>query len=367
MATTGTTSAQPANVVNAHNYMKSGELDKAKEAIDKAAFHEKTMGNSKTWRYRGDIYYMLFSSTKPEYMALEPYPAEVCFESYKKAKELDPMGSYNKKMDQTLRIIQNMALNNGVVDFNERKYDLAFDKFVTSVVIAEHMGVIDSLAIFNCAITSERAGKIDQAITWYRKCMDIGYRPADCCGFIIFMLQSEKRDDEVLTQIRECRTKFPDDLNIILTELNYYLKEGKFEEAAANLKAVLKNNPNNEILHFSLGTVLDILGNKENAMASYNEALRLNPDYFDANYNTGALYFNIGVEINNSANEELDDEKAAAIQEEANLKFKKALPYLEKARRLKPSDKNTLKSLKQLYARLGDAAKYKEINELLQD
>lgn len=367
VGTAGVAYAQPANVVNAYNYMKSNDLDKAKEAIDKAVVHPKTSVKSKTWRYRGDIYYKLFSSTDPKFQALEENPAGVAYESYKKAKELDSKGSYNKEMDQNLRVMQNIALNNGVADFNDKNYEKAYAKFVTSADIAEHLGRIDSLAVFNCALASERGGKTDRAIGWYKKCMEINYRPADCCGFIIFMLQQEKRDDEALAQVRECRAQFPDDQNMIITELNYYLKEGKFDDAAKNLRAAITNDPNNEVLHFSLGTVLDNQGKKEEAKTSYLKALELKEDYFDANYNLGALYFNEAVEVNNKANDELDNKKAAAIQEQANEIFKQAMPYLERAREIKPTDKNTLNSLKALYARTGDSAKYEEVNELLKN
>ena len=45
--------------------------------------------------------------------------------------------------------------------------------------------------------------------------------------------------------------------------------------------------------------------------------------------------------------------------------FKQALPFLEKAAELNPTDRNTLMSLKQLYARLGMNDKYKEVEQKL--
>jgi len=51
--------AQNANVVNAYNYMKDGDLAKAVEFIEPAIVDAKTGANEKTWRYRGDIYRMI--------------------------------------------------------------------------------------------------------------------------------------------------------------------------------------------------------------------------------------------------------------------------------------------------------------------
>ncbi|NLO50891.1 MAG: hypothetical protein GX103_07000 [Bacteroidales bacterium] len=48
--------AQSNNVVASFNYLNRGKLDKAKEAIDKAAVHSKTMNDAKTWFYYGNVY-----------------------------------------------------------------------------------------------------------------------------------------------------------------------------------------------------------------------------------------------------------------------------------------------------------------------
>lgn len=56
-------SAQNSAVVNAYNYMNDQEWEKAAEYIDQAIEHEKTMGDAKTWVYRGQIYMGLAMST----------------------------------------------------------------------------------------------------------------------------------------------------------------------------------------------------------------------------------------------------------------------------------------------------------------
>lgn len=55
-AVTVAASAQNSNVVNAYNEMGDGNFEAAQEYIDKAIEHEKTMGQAKTWLYRGQIY-----------------------------------------------------------------------------------------------------------------------------------------------------------------------------------------------------------------------------------------------------------------------------------------------------------------------
>jgi len=366
---TASSYAQTNNIVNAYNYMQSGELYKARGYIEKAAVHIKTKEKPKTWKYRGDIYYRIFSSTLPEDKTLESNPASIAFDSYKKAKELYVK---DKKIeisdiDQKLGIMQNIVLNRGVSDYNERKYELAFSKFETSAGISEYLGAIDSLAAFNCALASERGGKNERAIKWYRKCMEINYRAPDCCSIVILLLKKENRENEAIAQIQKCRTKFPNDYNLIKAELNYHLKSGDYVAATKNLKKAIEFEPKNSELYFTLGTALDKQGISSEAINSYLKAIELDSNYFDAYYNLGALYFNQAVEFNNQANNALDLEKANLIKNKATMLFKQAVPYLEKASTLNPSNKNTLNTLKALYARLGNTEKYQEIDKLLKN
>ena len=48
--------AQSVKVQSTVNYLKNRLLDKAKEAIDDASVHEKTLNDPKTWYYKGTVY-----------------------------------------------------------------------------------------------------------------------------------------------------------------------------------------------------------------------------------------------------------------------------------------------------------------------
>ena len=83
----------------------------------------------------------------------------------------------------------------------------------------------------------------------------------------------------------------------------------------------------------------------------------------------GALYFNRAVEMVNKANEIPPSQikKYKAAIDEANLVFETALPHLEKARTLNPEDKSTLRSLKDIYIRLGMDDKYNDVKDALKE
>ena len=109
------------------------------------------------------------------------------------------------------------------------------------------------------------------------------------------------------------------------------------------------------------------MGKFEEAENYYKKAIELNPDYFDANYNLGALYVNQAIEISKAANElPLNEEKKyKELKDQETELLRKSLPYIEKADSLQPNDQYTLRSLKDIYTRLGMMDKLKSINERL--
>ena len=80
------------------------------------------------------------------------------------------------------------------------------------------------------------------------------------------------------------------------------------------------------------------------------------------------MVYNVGVELNNEANE-LDyrtkGKQIDALNAKANTKFKEAVEFLEVAHKIDPNDKNTISSLTQIYVRLGMNEKYKEMKAKL--
>jgi tetratricopeptide (TPR) repeat protein len=163
--------------------------------------------------------------------------------------------------------------------------------------------------------------------------------------------------------------------------LNYYLQKGEYEKAKENLRLAAEQDPTNEILFFSMGSVYDNLSAQydeegkaeeakeyqDQAADAYKKAIEIKPDYFDANYNLGAMYFNDGVEKVNEANAvpPSQSKRYKALLDEAKAIFSVGLPYLEKAHEVNPEDTTTIRSLRDIYARLGDDEKTMEMSKLL--
>jgi tetratricopeptide (TPR) repeat protein len=420
--------AQPAKVVSAYNYLryydqnkKSQDLLDAQKNIDEAIGNEKTMNEAKTWYYRGNVYFAISNSKAPEFANQKAEAAETALKSYMKALVLNFKDPELQKLDleknpadvmkfftalndkstkyvdqmwtadiigQKFPYMSNTFLNLGVEYFTkEKNYQKAMENFEAAVGVSALTGKVDTLSMYYTAMASEKAGNKDKAIQLYEALTQMKYQ-GDGDGprihLALSQLYKEKGDKEKSLKVLQAgRKAYPDDKNLILEELNHYLAAGKLNEALDNLNLAVSKDPNNHTLHFALGTVYDNLANPEKdkkqpteaeykdyiakSEQAYKKAIEIKPDYFDAVYNLGALYFNQGVKINDAAQTIADNAKYAAEIKKADEKFNLALPYLEKALELQPNDKNTLLSLKQLYARTGQTDKYKQINDKLKN
>lgn len=358
--------AQQAKVISAFNYNKTGELDLAKEAIDLASVHEGTMGKPKTWYYRGIVYHNIYETKVDKYKNLSGDPLNEANKSYEKALELDTKNEYSDDIKKRIGISSIQLLNMGVFLFNEKKYPESMVAFENSLNINQkYFNKIDTLAIANAGLAAERSSNEEKAKFYYNKMIQLGAADANTFRSLAKIYREEKDTTSAMDALRKARVAFPNDPNLIIDELNYYLERGKNKEAEENLKLAIEKEPMNKNLYFALGTIKDNAGNFEEAELAYQKSIEIDPEYFDAIYNLGALYFNKGVKINEAANAITDDKKYQMEVKKADEIFAKALIPLEKAYKINPNDQNTLISLKQIYARTGNNEMYKIISEKL--
>ncbi|MEX1131588.1 MAG: hypothetical protein WEC15_00040, partial [Flavobacteriales bacterium] len=130
-------SAQNVNVVNAYNYMGSGEYAKAAEYIEPATQDAKTSVNEKTWRYRGEIYRMIAMGEDASLKAMFPDAIDKAIDSYLKANELDTKGAYKTENMRALNALQAQSLNTGNDAFTAKEYDKAIALYGNSERIAK--------------------------------------------------------------------------------------------------------------------------------------------------------------------------------------------------------------------------------------
>lgn len=356
--------AQKAKVTSAYNYERYGELDKAKEAIDEAVVEPTTSTFWKAWLFRGNIYVSIARSQEEAFANLSDNPVQVAYESYKKVYDYQD----DKKLDvedlnRRYKQIYPMAFNVGIEAYNNKDYAKAGTYFKICEDVNTHFGIVDTLSMYNVALTSDLVGDVKTAEEYYKKCIEQGYRGDNTYVELASLYLKNEDQESAKALLKKARKAYPNSQPIITTELNIYLQNEQFDEALENLNAAIKNDPSNDIFYYARGTIYNNKGDMEKAEADYIKAVEINNDNFDAYYNLGALYYNRGADAINACNEIMDNKKYNACKDEANKVFVQAVPYLERAYELNPEDQNTLVSLKQTYVRTGQTEKYNELNK----
>ena len=358
------------DVVSAYNANQDGDYLKAAEFIDQAILDEKANVKEKTWRYRGNIYTNLASDSA--LYAQVPDALEKAAASFVKADELDLKQRYSSERMADIARGATIAGNSGISYFNSGVYGRAGELFVTASEMTMMLGAVDTMAIFNSALCFEKASMCDRAVDQYMMCGGYGYQVPDVFLFAANIQKMEGDTAKALTTLQSARQDFPREQALIIEELNIYLVAGQFELAKENLMLAAEQDPTNEILWFSLGSVYDNLGMQNEAVDAYTKSLGIKADYFDANYNLGALYFNKAVQMINEANDmwkprmsKDEATKQKELEDGGKAMFSTALPYLEKALDVEPEDRETLRSLRDIYARVGMDEKMLEISAKL--
>lgn len=362
--------AQKSERTNAFMYNKNAQYDKAKEAIDKAVVHPRTVDDAKTWMYRGIIYLNLVFSD--DFANLSEDPLQESFNSFKKAIELDPDNKLKRSddIDPRVEAIGQQYFAYGVDDFNASDYTKAADKFKKSYEVAAYINKIDTLALLNAALASVRGEEYQQSLDYYQELLEIGFNESDVYKNMALAYRNLENNDAMFATLRTGREKYPDDAGLMLEEINAYLSIGQGAKVVDDLKLLVGKDPTNYSIFFVLGTIYGDEANAEmydleKAEMYYTKSLEINPDYYDAVYNLGALYINESNKLQVAANELPLDEtkKYDEMTEEANIIIKKALPLLEKSNELQPGNEETLSVLRSIYIRFNMTEKLESIEE----
>lgn len=357
--------AQKNKRTSAYMYNKNAQYDKAKEAIDEAVAHPKTIDDAKTWMYRAEIYYNIAVSKDSAVKALAPNAVNVAYESLMKAKQLDEKNDYEGEMALYMINLTNLYYQQAADAFKNANYDGAIAGFEKAFNIAEADDRFDTIAAFNIGMAGVLSEQPEVAQEYLEKVVESGF--ADARVYMYYNRAAKQAGDTVraLEIVSSGREKFPEDLTLLLEEAQIYLESNQTEKLLESLEKAVVADPENSNLYFLIGKSHDDLGDKMAAEENYKKAAEINPEFFEAYYNIGAIYVNKASEYQAKANDlPLNEvEKYNELTEQANAELEIAVPYLEKALELKPDDVPTLTALKEAYARLKMNDKLEQLNK----
>lgn len=381
------------------DYKDTGDsvsLRKAKENIDLAAEHEDTKEKASTQVTKGQIYMAIYEANKRAQeeklmsiadpnkrilATLQSTPTtelSTAYKAYEKGKALDTKGNYTKEVKN----MANIAIyfdNTGRAFYNAKKYPEALAAFENAYQINSN----DTTLLYFCATSADLSKDYPKAVKYYQKMIDGKQGLGSSYSALMNVYLAMNDTTAGMDILKKGRQSFPNDMNLVISETNHFLRINKSQEALNNLNIAVQAKPTDPNLYLVRGNIYDNLANPKDvngkdlekpkdyenliglAEADYKKAIELKPDYFDALYNLGVLYNNKGVVLAAQADKFTDQKKYEAANAKATEQFANAMPVLEKALEVNPKERNTMIALRQIYMRMQLQDKLKSINEKL--
>ena len=323
--------------------------------------------------------------------AIKENLAETAIASYAKAYEMDPK-TESKVAAGVLNLanaltIQADALNNmGKVADAAYAFELAFRaQQVVPAIKADPNNLYNAgmLTTMHAATLQgeEALAAFNKGEKIFADALAAGFK--DESGNIYYYIfhcfygQKEKNRDEYLAKAKEALLTgiklYPKNTTILDGLMQFYTAEegvGDPAELTGMIEASLKEDPTNYDLWFGRGRVYNAMKQYDECIKSFEKCVELRPDEFEPNFYTAYFIIekaNAEVEKLNSTpnmSYQLYEEENAKI----NLIFAEAIPWLEKAYAINPTDGATLEYLNMLCFRLRDLDgmmdKYNKYHEL---
>ena len=303
-------------------------------------------------------------------------------EAYKKAYELDEKHSKDKDISAGIKSISekfNQDAYNAYT-LGDVKQAEAFFEAAVEAAAQKPYGQIDTSSLYNAAFTSWSIENFAKAKTLFDKCLSYGYygdngevfaKLSDCVSRIDTTAAGKASAKDYLEQGFQ---KFPTSESIVFGLINYYMTSGEGTDRLFELLQQAKStSPDNASLYYVEGQAYKQLGDMEKAAKAYDESAAKDPKYVFAYIGKGQMYYDKALELQEKAQNELDDAKYMALVQDFEVTLKKCIEPFEQAYVVceDAAIKSTIAEyLKQIYYRFRDQdpkyqAGYEKYNALL--
>ena len=347
----------------ASSAIAGGNLKSAKEAIDKAAAHEKTKDNPETWTYKALIY--------ADLALLDSVPTtstpllNEATSALQKAVSLDKAGENKANIDEVNKLLAQYHMNAGVRAYQAKNFKDALKGFNNS--LSYRPG--DTTLTYYAGISAINAQDYPAAIKAYQELVKTNFSNNNQIYLDLSRIYAMQKDTTAaIKAAAEGSAKFPEDADLARQEIELNLLSGKQKETIGRITAQAEKEPKNKLYPFYLGVAYATLNDNNKAEEWYKKALTIDANYAEANLNLGGLILNKGIELYNAANKlpQSKQKEYDAMMKKANAEFDRALPYLQKATELSPKSRMAWENLRAYYQAKRNPTKVAEINKTIQ-
>lgn len=368
-------------VRSAERSLKKGDYQEALTDIDAALQDAETGQDPNTHMVKGKIKTMMFEADESNDESTVATGREA-YAAFERAMQLDG-NDRNSKIGKEIYkdVLPGMPENlqgEGIMRLKLQSLEKAIERYEEDDLelahsffsLAADIDPADTSIVFNAGYTANMIENHDAAKKYFAQLIeDEDYNKLNAYYFLIQIASGVDQDqDEAYRLVNEARAVYPDDKGLQEFEIQLLLQLDKMDEALASIESALESDPNDTAIRLRYGYLKEQSGDLEGALEEYKKTVEVDPDFFEGNYYTGAIYLDrargIITEVNNLADEEWE-KKSDSMLKEADDLYKNSVPYFTKASELKPENTEILEILFQIHTRLDNKAKAEEYNQRL--
>ena len=259
----------------------------------------------------------------------------------------------NSNSKQIIPVVENeLAIVNS--NFNNELYDI--DKEIINNPKSPNVYLKRALYHQNKRNFNSALEDINRALSITPDLSFLKYHKASILYELAVSNQAISLIDESKIYLDNCIKEDPDIIPARLLRSKIFLFEKKTEEAMKLANQVLKIDKRIAEAYFIKGMIYHFLGNSNLASSSYQTAIEVDPNYFDAYIHMGMLsesaendiaidYYNSAIEINSSS---IEAHRNKGLYYHFNENYTEARKAFKSALKLSPSHQSARTNLKRL-------------------
>jgi tetratricopeptide (TPR) repeat protein len=365
-------------VKEAERGFKSGNLEAALVAIDGAITNPETSADPATFMVKAQIHTKIFGRDSSNTMETLKAGNEA-LTTFNKAFEMagnnktTPVGKQvyadelagipDNLRPYSIITLKNIAFDKALERYNEDDMELSYEFFN----LAGEIDKTDSTIHYNAGFLANDLGRFEDAKKHFNYLFELPtYNKTNAYYFMVQILSTEEKNPEAaFALVSKAKAEYPNDKVLAEYEIQLLLQLNKMDEAMAQIKEALANDPNNSGLLLRFGYLKEQGGDFDGALAEYQKSVEVDPNFFEGNYYTGALMLeksrSILAELNALSDAEWE-KKSPEMGKQADELYKQAVPFFTKALEIKPDNTDIMIVLFQVHTRLKNTAEVNAMN-----
>lgn len=208
----------------------------------------------------------------------------------------------------------------------------------------------------NAGMLAYSAGKYQESADIFSELVKGDFKAVNAGEYLYSCYLNMKDSAKAYEIMDQCIELFPNEARFMQARINAYVGEKDYDNAVKLLDKAIAQDPQAQYFN-SKGSILSMQAKFDEAVATFEEGIKIDPNNSDLYSNYGYVYVEKGNKLNDAATY-LNDKEYTQARKEIDAAYRAALPLFEKAYQLNKDNYDCVRALRSLYYRLGMMEEY---------